>query len=62
MYYVFAGDVYYPSGGSRDLVKFTEDLSEAIQFAVDYIGGSDYKWAEVCGADDVKGLVREWEG
>ena len=62
MYYVFAGEVYYPSGGSGDLIKFTEDLSEAIQFAVDYIGGSDYKWAEVCGTDDVKGLVTEWEG
>jgi flavin-binding protein dodecin len=65
MYYVFAGDNYYPSGGSGDLVGFSESLDEAVTMALQNLGNDEmrkYRWAEVCGTDDVKGLVTEWEG
>lgn len=59
MYYVFAGDTYYPQGGGKDLRGHSEDFNEAVAMAINSItGGCD--WSEVYGADDVNGLVLEW--
>ena len=65
MYYVFGGDVYYPSGGGRDLVHFTTDLEDAVEAALVFLGDEEtrkYKWVDVYGQDDENGLVLEWEG
>ena len=56
MYYVFAGDNYYPAGGANDLVGFSEDLVEAIKI----VAKGSWDWAHVYGADDTRGLVLEW--
>ena len=67
MYYVFAYDEYYPSGGAHDLVFFNDDLSCCIKHAVRITSkkhyaknGHTYENAHVVGTDDVNGLTVEW--
>ena len=64
MYYVFAYEDYYASGGAKDLVFFNEDLFQCLQFASDAVRHGRGSWspfthADVYGQDDVEGLKLE---
>jgi hypothetical protein len=64
MYYVFGGLVHYPSGGADDFIDSHENLEEAVEIALVFLGDEQErynKWAHVYVADDVQGLVKEWE-
>ena len=58
MYYGFAYDDYYPSGGANDFKVSSENLGDCIQTLLQEFGY--YGNLEVYGEDSVHGLVKEW--
>ena len=47
---LFAGDVYYPSGGFGDFIGYFEAREEALDKLVKWIeteGGPEYLWAHI---------------
>lgn len=58
MYYAFGYDAYYPRGGGRDFIGFSDNLTDLIKHILSKYRGFDT--VEVWGQDDEKGLVLEY--
>jgi hypothetical protein len=46
-YVIFAGENYYPQGGSKDINCFCDSLDEAKNIAIGLIQKEEYEWVEV---------------
>lgn len=70
-YLIFAGESYYPVGGSGDLVAISDDKDKSIEYAisildspiqdplVDYL---TYDWVEVFDTKDLKSIYVDGDG
>lgn len=58
MYYGFAYDQYYPTGGANDLKTFSDDLNRCVLHLLERYGS--YDRLEVWSADDIYGMSLEW--
>ena len=54
-YIIFAGEDYYPEGGSRDINCFCDSLDEAKKIAIELIQKEGYEWVDVYDLHKQKG-------
>ena len=56
--HVFAGEQYYPSGGSGDHVNSFDSAAEAVEWIEQEAIRSHYDWWEVCEATSLEILFK----
>lgn len=58
MYIIFAGDIYYPVGGAKDIIGFYENFEVALAIFNNIILLDQYEWVHILDIENQE-IVRD---